>query len=89
MIVLTLARGNNTSFDLRGELAATGVLETDFNAPDTGVDGVPSVIISCTCLASSENTIYISNIHVKMTGKNLSHKYKFSIIAKYSMRLAG
>lgn len=47
MMVLTLARGNNTSLDLSGELVATGpVLATDFSAPDTGVVGVSSVIVN-------------------------------------------
>ena len=47
MMVLTLARGNNTSLDLSGELVATGpVLATDFSAPDTGVVAVSSVIVN-------------------------------------------
>ena len=41
MMVLTLARGNNTSLDLSGELVAT-----DFSAPDTGVVAVSSVIVN-------------------------------------------
>ena len=41
MMVLTLARGNNTSLDLSGELVAT-----DFSAPDTGVVGVSPVIVN-------------------------------------------
>ena len=45
MMVLTLARGSNTSLDLRGELVDTGVLETDLRAADTGVAGVSSVIM--------------------------------------------
>ena len=46
MIVLTLARGSNTSFDLRGELVKTGVLDTAFRAVLPGVAGagVESVI---------------------------------------------
>ena len=43
--VLTLANGSNTSLDLSGELVATGVFDTDFSAPDTGVAGVSSVIV--------------------------------------------
>ena len=47
MMVLTLARGNNTSFDLSGELLALlGVLmaDTALTAAGTGVVGVASVI---------------------------------------------
>ena len=45
MIVLTLARGSRTSFDLRGEFVATGVLDTALRAADTGVVGVSSVMM--------------------------------------------
>ena len=45
MIVLTLARGNNTSFDLRGEFVGVGVLDTALRAADTGVVGVSSVMM--------------------------------------------
>ena len=45
MIVLTLARGNNTSFDLRGEFVGVWVLDTALRAADTGVVGVSSVMI--------------------------------------------
>ena len=46
MMVLTLARGNNTSFDLSGEfVAAAGVPETAFTAAGTGVVGALSLIV--------------------------------------------
>ena len=45
IIVLTLARGNSTSFDLRGEFVGVWVLDTALRAADTGVVGVSSVMM--------------------------------------------
>ena len=45
MMVLTRARGSNTSLDLSGELLAVGVLETAFTAAGTGVAGALSLIL--------------------------------------------
>ena len=50
MMVFTLAKGSNTSLDLRGELAAPeGVLDTDLRALLTGVEGALSVMIAMLC----------------------------------------
>ena len=58
MMVLTLARGNSTSLDLRGEFVATGVLDTALSAEDTGVAGVSSVIMILIWSASEKKLHY-------------------------------
>merc|ERR1719481_575108 len=58
MMVLTLARGSNTSLDRRGELLTTGVFDTVFNAVLPGVVGaVVSNISLCISLVEVNQAI--------------------------------
>ena len=68
MIVLTLARGNNTSFDLRGEFVGVWVLDTALRASDTGVVGVSSVMMILIWSAIDKKIqIYILHINLEMS----------------------
>ena len=85
IIVLTLARGNSTSFDLRGEFVGVWVLETALRAADTGVVGVSSVMMILVWSAIDKKYNHTNNFAVSCDNNFYDSAKWFSLITSSSL----